>query len=748
MRRLVFALLLLAIASAIPIDIGFNYANNSYFLQEQSYTFTITITNRASVNDTIDVYFDVDGTAVLVNGSSSYSYTLTNLTTNGSSSKSVAVKVTNSAKFGSLEEFCVEAYDSNGTSNSSCLVMRIPGFSGIGASISYTPAQNASATLKVNGTTSNGASTTRFNTTYSMQNSTVVCANGSSNATTIAISPANCSTGLYDIVVKGTADGFTRTKTIRDFFLYRNITFTTSFYRVEQFGYERPIEEIGQVKGNDKIHVNGSARYDDGTALSWPPDSYSDSPISLTISNSTYTARPHEDGTYFISFTAPTNTSSYAVSLVAHGAHSLDAKISYTLKVNNTKSYMPKKVNSTEVLGNVGLSISGNGTTLNVTVSNNNTISVTGKPTLIGESQFTASEPPSDSVLGKRERVYSLAITPKKYTAPGSYNVMVGFATIYGTVKKAVPIIIPSPPLDSSKVSVFRYVEYSPNSKITLKAINPLPSRANVAIREVISKSITSTLTSISSLLSTTCNETNYSCRLSYVLNNGSCSDCSLVGGNLSSNCTVGCTNRTSLSFSPPYTRVVKADPIVEWDLQIAAGGSVEVHYTTGKRVDESWFSEPNYTYSIEKMATPTPAPSPIPSAIAESMPSATPSVKAGNNILLLVIIVAGFLFLMLVAAAAVVAYLFLKKRDEVDDFLSKYLPKEPGPTKEDIEREKIRKMFIGDKAIPKKIAEKLSPKKREEGPTAFSPVKKEQPKKNDEPIGLDGIGKSFGEGE
>ncbi len=728
MRRIAAMLLLFAAASAMPIAIGFSYANSSYFLQGKEYSVTVTITNEASVNDSIDVYLDTDGKALLVNNSSRYKYSIASLSSNASSAKSIGITVTNSAKFGSSHELCAEAYDSNGTSSESCLVMAVPGFSGISASLGYTPSKNATATLTVSGKTSSGASTTRFNTSYFVYNDSTTCANGSGNGTSFKVSLSNCTTGLYDVAVSSTADGYTRSKIIRGFFLYRTLSLSATFYRVELFGYERPISEIGSARGSDEIHVWGYANYDDGTALSWPPDSFSSQPLSLTIGNSTYYTRPHEDGKFYFAFNAPKETGNYTVKVIAHGAHSLNAELDYTLTVNNIKSYMPKKENITEVLGNIGLSILGNGTMFNVTVSNRNLISITGKPTIIGTSQFIASEPPSDSVLGMRNRTYPLAVRPRRYTRPGNYSVDVGFATIYGTVRKKIWLSVPSPPIDSSKVSVLRYLEYSNRSKVFLKAINPLPTEATVAIIEKISKAAIPSLVSISELVAS-CNSTNYSCKLGYVLSRGSCSDCYLVGGNLSSNCTTSCTNRTAPVFSPPYTKLISADPTVEWDLKVPAGGAREVSYTINKLANASWFSEPNYSYSIAE-AVPTPMPPP-PTPTPTAVPTASPKEKASNSLPLSPLIAVGVVFLIIIMGIVLGACLLLKKKDEVSEFLEKYLPKEPEVPEEERERERLRKLFVEG---PKKVSDALTPAKKEEGPTRFSPKIKEAPLKKDEP--------------
>lgn len=774
MRKLLLLLLFIIPALASPMSITFNRGNYSNYSHATTYTFTVTVRNNANVTDTYDVNLYTDGIHVVVNDTQDYYYNITNLTAGTSYAKAADVRVTNAAKFNEEYYFCAEVFDINGTWNNSCLYLAIPEFRTIGASLSYDPSNTPTATLAVNATTSNGTTTTRFNTTYAVKNATATCANDTDNETTYTIDFENCTSGVYDIEVDVTADTYTRTKNFRDFYLFRNINFSASFYVIELFGYERPIEEVGSVKGNSTIRVKGSATYDDGTALSWPPDDYALFVVNVTHDewNISESVRPREDGTYSIDFTAPGNTSVYTITLEAFGKYDETSEITYYLTVNNTVSYAPEQANNTQILGNLNMTVDAQElivtdgeVVLNVNITNNNSISLTGKPTIVNTNQFTTIDAPSDSVMAKKSRTYPLIIKPKKYTRPGSYNLILSFGTIYGSVQRTIPVEVPSEALQTDRVNVFRYIEYGDNSEVILRFLNKFDNEASVTVRETIDKNVIPSIINIEQLIAS-CNATDYSCHLDYVVNNGTCSDCSLVGGNLTTNCTSTCTNRTLPVFTPNYNRLIENDPVVEWFFEVGANIAKEVSYTTGKLVQEDWFTEPETTVEVAGVvitptptATPTPSPTPTPTPT----PSPSPTPKPGMSAAGMVLIILGLIFLFIVIIVAIVAFLFFKKRELVDSILEKYLPKEQGPTTEEMERERLKALFTKDavkiekkpketkpmrvekrpkKSILKELDKLFSPKKKEEGPTALKPktLKKEDMDK------LKDIGKGFGE--
>ena len=780
MRRLLPLLILIAVTFAAPMSISFNYANDTYF-NHGTHTFTTTITNDAAVNDTFDVDIYSYSTGLAVNGTSSYFYRITNITAGGSNTESVTIEFTNDAKFNEEFTICADVYDLNGTNNRSCLNFRTPSFNSIDSSLSYTPSDDATATLTVNATLSNGNMTTRFNTTYNVYNSSQTCAIDTVNTTTMTIDFENCTSGVYDILVQGVADGYMRSNTFNKFYLIRNITFTASFFVIEQFGYERPIDELydanERVVGGSSIRVYGRVFYDDGTVISYPPDDYRNYPINLTEPNwnISETTRADSTGNYTFNFIAPQNTSDYTVTLKAYGKYGLVSTIEYTLNINNTKSYAPEAVNSTQILGNLNMTLANhsmefenNALILDILVSNNNNISVTGKPILTQTNQFEITAAPSDSILGYRERSYPLTIKPRKYTAPGTYDVTLSFTTIYGESTQSIQLIVPEESIEEDKLNVFRYIDYSDDSKVSIRFVNRLEGKADITIRETISKEILPIIFKIEDLM-LNCAANEFECGLNYVLNNGSCSDCSLVGGNLTTNCTLNCTNRTSVRFTPQYTRMINADPVVEWDLDVAAGAEATISYLTGLLVEENWMNELNYSATVAGVpvvtATPTPTPTPEPTATPTAIATTVPTSKPPSpGIPWWVFLIIGLFFLLFVAIAAVIAYLFMMKRDAVDSFINKYTEEQP-PSLEDTERERIRNLFVTDKPKPpkeelkkaqpkkqpetkkkdsllNKLDKKLSPKEKEKAPEKYVTSEKTDKQIKE----LKEIGKGFGD--
>ncbi|MCK4327352.1 MAG: hypothetical protein KAW41_02640 [Candidatus Diapherotrites archaeon] len=803
MRRALLALLLfVAVASAANFSASLDRTNGTYYTQDKEYSVKVTVKNTHTANNSYYVLLLSDGTRVLINKTDGVRYEIEDLEPGDTHSKTWKMKVTNAMPFRYTEYLeLLVSDDLNDTRNGTIVEVKTPEFSSIEAKLTYEPSNAATGKLKVTAETSEGDSTKRFNVTYYLKNKTGVCMNKTTDKKEFTVDFENCSSGIYDFVVEGHADNYTKTDKTRDFFLFRNLTITAHFYQLEEFGFERNIEQIGFVKGNESLRVRGRAVYDEGTVLGYGPDDERTNYLNMTIYSNkkgskydkTYTIHPSANGNYSLYFEAPQNTSKYEVTIKAFSKYNEDKdkydykpEIEYNLIVNNTVDYATAPLNNTGVMANLGIKLgnqsrvfNGGGLVLAVQVTNNNSVSVTGRPVLVeksGASQFVVATPASDTVLGGHGRAYSLTVTPKKYTRPGEYDVDVKFSTIYGALLTPVTLTVPAEDLIEGEVNVFRYVEYTSDSTVSLKLVNQHTAKATAKVREDISKDVVSRIVDIQHLLGS-CAMSDTECRLGHILESGTCSDCASVDWNaskcfvacegkgnltqacranctsLAGNCTANCTNRTVLKFSPIYNTLIDADPIVEWNVVVPAGGEAEVSYYTGMLVDEDWFTEP----VVEALfgATPTPTATPVPTVAPEPTLNATatprPKPKPPSGIPQWMLIVMGTVFFLFVAAGIGVAYVFTQKRELVDEFIEKYAP-EHEPTEAELERMNVRKLFVTEEppkpkpapepevpeepkeSIISRLDKMFSPKEKGKGPEKYKPKPAAPPKPEAKP--------------
>jgi len=227
MHRALLAMLFLAtVACAVPVSISFNYDNTTRYEQGEDYTMRVTVSNNGTVNETLYVTLDTDGTDVLVNKTDSYAYTLTNMSAGASNTRSVTMKINKSAIFNLDKYFEVEVYNDTAWLNEDYLEIRTVTFKSVEISRTYDPNTAAKMTLKITGKNSKDTTTGRWNATYHFYNESGDCFNGTTNKSSNELYPTNCSSGIYDIKVVATADEYTRTATIKDFFLWRRLNFT------------------------------------------------------------------------------------------------------------------------------------------------------------------------------------------------------------------------------------------------------------------------------------------------------------------------------------------------------------------------------------------------------------------------------------------------------------------------------------------------------------------------------------------
>ncbi|MFC2174242.1 hypothetical protein ACFLQ2_00020 [archaeon] len=808
-KALVAIILLCAIASATSVNITLNKDNDTRYEHQEDYTITVTIVNLGPTNDTFDVRLDTDGQDVEVNDTDRYAYNITNMSVNASYARSVTIYINKSMAFDDEQWFTVEVYNESDLVGQEHLEINTVQFSSIVMDFDYDPNNASNADVTLTGKNSLDEDTYRWNATFHVYNASGDCYNISTNTSSTDLDLENCTSGVYDIKAIATADEeFVENTKINDYFLFRYLTLTADFYLLELFDFQRPFSEVSRITGGDTIVMKGVARYDDGTAIGYSPDT-SSSLLNLTIevpniTDPVHTITVQSDGTYEFRFDAPANTSNYILSLDAYGYLDYEKTVEYTLKVNNTRDYIPEPVNESEImtrlnisLGNQSLDLVDGELVLDVAISNDNLIGISGKPTLVEEGtnkQFAVTEPSRDSVSGRGSRNYTLGIRPKNYTRPGDYALDIQFSTIYGSISKSIQLTVPEEELVAGELNVVRYIDYKSESQVTLKVVNKHAGEAQARIRETISKDIMPYIVEIDNLIAG-CGTTDATCKLGKIVDNGTCSDCDTVDWNqtdcflacgagnetcranctsLTTNCSTDCTNRTRLTFAPAYARLIEADPVVEWDVDLAAGATTELVYTTTVLVDETWFTEPVIDAGLEIIATPTPAATPTPTPEATPEANATqvtngePEPPSGIPMWLLVFV--GIMFLVFVGAAGGIAYVFTNKRDQVDDFLDKYLP-ERELTEEDIQRRKIRGLFVTEemtKEAPKpkpapepeakesmlgRLDKMFSPKKKEEAPTKYEPKKgeekpkKEEKKKMPDFKELKDIGKGFGDG-
>ncbi len=820
------ALLLLVLFTvtvlAVPINITFSEDNSTTYMQGKDYTIDVKVKNNANVTDTINVAVRTDGTDVLVNKSRKYEYTITNLTSGSTNTKSVKIKISDNMSFDKERYFQVTASDSNGTDTIKEILITTPKFDKILLTLTYDPEDDNNPELKIEGMTDTDKKTYRFNATVLVKpyGTADACFNITDNGTAdddnmkLTLDMENCSSGLFNIYVDAVADEHKETAKIEKYFFFRNINLTASFWRREAFDFERPFHEVERLESNDTIIIRGTAKYGDGTAVSHYPDD-SDNYVELTIENyyntttgktksyDDYTANvtPDSDGSYEFIFQAPVDNDEYDLTILAFGMYSYDSKITYDLLVDNVKVYEHDPVNASGLLANVNISmftkdftVTQSVLTLDVKIGNQNNVSITGRPTIAQTGQgvqFNVQKPSSTTLLSGKERNYSFTITPKKFTKPGDYDVNLVYDTVYGQTTKPLTITIPAVTETSNELNNFRYIEYSDNSKVTLRLVNKKSVPVKTTIRETISKEIASTLKTTNDLLSE-CNSTDYPCRLNVILNNGTCSDCTKLSGNATDNytldCDDNCTERSFINFETKYTRVIQDDPVIEWDVTVQPNKEVELIYYTAKLVDEEWFTEPNITTTDK--ALPKPKPTKVPTVTPLGNTSVSPTATATPTIpptsqekfvsgLLLAF---GVVFLLVVLVFLAVAVLFVTRRKDVDKILEKYLPVEIEETTEEKERKRLKTMFISEaeekqaklakaeakkkkletkkqskNSLLKKLDALFSPKPKSSGPTSVVPkkvaskkVEKSKTKKNKEEVdpfdNLKEIGKGFGE--
>lgn len=209
------------------------------------------------------------------------------------------------------------------------------------------------------------------------------------------------------------------------------------------------------------------------------------------------------NGDFSVTVPGQRTPGSYIVKAIVRGVWGISAQVTRTLDVYNCSS--------TASDGGGGGGGGGGSTSEGPSISLENTPEITEYASfrnpltynlriigLMGNYSVNAREEDNymrfDILFPEKVRltgndVLNITIRPFKYTKPGNYTVIVEI----GSHEYRFTVNVPHPPINRSRINVFRYVEYYPQADITkmyIEVHNPLDEEKEIQIIENISKSI------------------------------------------------------------------------------------------------------------------------------------------------------------------------------------------------------------------------------------------------------------------
>ncbi len=363
-----------------------------------------------------------------------------------------------------------------------------------------------------------------------------------------------------------------------------------------------PLNE--SVKTGTRVCIEGNIFYDNVIPL----DEYPDYNLKMHLINDTWELEV-SNGHFIKCFDTPDAQGNYSITLNATGKNGLKAEYHIPIEINNVINYKPT---DTDVIAErLSAHVEGN----NLIVDNENTFDINGRIYVNEESEyshFNTSLINGDNVIikGNNETTIPLKLLYPPWTPPGDYKLRITIVSQVGNI--TFPVIYKvNAKTQENAVTYGRYYETGENKTVVqIYLKNNYDTTANGTIIETIPKDVIQSLDFIlpseeTKDLAKNCSKGNdtLSCIREVAIETGDCGICTTetcwevcIQERLDSNKTF---NKTYPIFFLKKPRIVKMDPEVSWEVNLAPGGEERIEYIINKVVNVSSFPELKATFKL-----------------------------------------------------------------------------------------------------------------------------------------------------